>query len=46
MGMIKTVIASEAKQSMVQQKEKNGLLLRCAPRNDGLGLGSPQKGLN
>jgi hypothetical protein len=31
------VIASEAKQSMVQQasKRKNGLLRRFAPRNDG-----------
>jgi len=35
MYMIKTVIASEAKQSIAQQDEKNGLL-RFA-RNDGVG---------
>src|SRR5258708_34840676 len=32
-----TVIASEAKQSMVRQR-KYGLLRRCAPRNDGPAL--------
>jgi hypothetical protein len=34
MYIIKTVIASEAKQSIAQQEEKNGLLRRFAPRND------------
>ncbi len=32
--LLKTVIASEAKQSSLLAKKKNGLLRRCAPRND------------
>jgi hypothetical protein len=30
-----SVIASEAKQSISAMERKNGLLRRCAPRNDG-----------
>ena len=46
MYIIKTVIASEAKQSIAQQKEKNGLLRRFAPRNDGVGSEALHKELN
>jgi hypothetical protein len=35
-GLRLPVIASEAKQSMTPQKDSNGLLRRCAPRNDGV----------
>jgi len=42
--MLKVVIASEAKQSMVQQKEKSGL--RRFARNDETGSELSQRELN
>jgi hypothetical protein len=37
--MTETAFASEAKQSsFLAAKQKAGLLRRCAPRNDGIGI--------
>jgi len=44
MHIIKSVIASEAKQSIDQ--DKAGLLRRFAPRNDEVGSGLSQKDWN